>query len=151
EAGPYSDDFYISSLSARIIVYKGQLTTAQVRTYYPDLQDSRTESAFGMVHSRFSTNTFPSWKLAQPFRILAHNGEINTLTGNLNRFYAGMRSLASTDFTSEEMDILLPVIEPGQSDSACLDNVAELLMHSGRSLAHAMLMMVPEAWDGNQF
>jgi len=144
------DQFYVTSLSCRTIVYKGQLTTAQVRSYYPDLRDQRMVSAFGLVHSRFSTNTFPSWKLAQPFRFVAHNGEINTLTGNLNWFYARMKSLVSPFFTEEEMKILLPIIDKGQSDSACLDNVAELLMHCGRSLQHVMLMMVPEAWDGNE-
>lgn len=143
------EQFYVSSLSCETIVYKGQLTTAQVRDYYPDISDARVVSAFGLVHSRFSTNTFPSWKLAQPFRFVAHNGEINTLTGNLNWFYARMRSLASPFFTKEEMEILLPIIDKGQSDSACLDNVAELLMHCGRTLPHVMLMMVPEAWDGN--
>jgi len=144
------EHFYFSSLSCQTLVYKGQLTSHQVRSYYPDLEDPRAVSAFGLVHSRFSTNTFPSWKLAQPFRFIAHNGEINTLTGNLNWFYAGMRSLVSPFFSAEEMEILLPVIDKGQSDSACLDNVAELLMHCGRSLAHVLLMMVPEAWDGNE-
>lgn len=144
------EQFYVSSLSCETIVYKGQLTTAQIRSYYPDLSDTRMVSAFGLVHSRFSTNTFPSWKLAQPFRFVAHNGEINTLTGNLNWFYAGMKSLVSPFFTQEEMEILLPIIDKGQSDSACLDNVAELLLHCGRSLPHVMLMMVPEAWDGNE-
>jgi len=143
------EHFYVTSLSCQTIVYKGQLTTAQVRSYFTDLHDERVVSAFGLVHSRFSTNTFPSWKLAQPFRFVAHNGEINTLTGNLNWFYAGMESLVSPYFSEEEMEILLPVIDKGQSDSACLDNVAELLMHCGRSLPHVMLMMVPEAWDGN--
>src|SRR5690606_10431454 len=144
-----AEDLYIASLSCRVIVYKGQLTTYQVGTYFTDLSDTRVISAFGLVHSRFSTNTFPSWQLAQPFRMLAHNGEINTLTGNLNWFYAGLRSLSSPYFTEEEMQILLPVVDGHQSDSACLDNVAELLLHSGRSVAHTMLMMVPEAWDGN--
>ena len=143
-------DFYIASLSSRILVYKGQLTTYQLRQYYLDLQDSRLTSAFGMVHSRFSTNTFPSWKLAQPFRMMAHNGEINTLTGNLNWFYAGLRSYASSYFTAEEMDIILPVIDKNQSDSACLDNVVEVLVNTGRSLPHVMMMLVPEAWDGNE-
>ncbi len=143
-------DFYIASLSSRIIVYKGQLTTYQLRQYYLDLQDSRLTSAFGMVHSRFSTNTFPSWKLAQPFRFMAHNGEINTLTGNLNWFYSGLRSYASSYFTAEEMDIILPVIDRNQSDSACLDNVVEVLVHTGRTLPHVMMMLVPEAWDGNE-
>ncbi|WP_257657959.1 glutamate synthase large subunit [Parapedobacter lycopersici] len=148
-AGIPSETVYIASLSCRVIVYKGQLTTYQVGTYFRDLSDTRVVSAFGLIHSRFSTNTFPSWQLAQPFRMLAHNGEINTLTGNLNWFYAGLRSLSSPYFTEEEMQILLPVVDGHQSDSACLDNVAELLLHSGRSIAHVMLMMVPEAWDGN--
>lgn len=145
----YPLPLYFASLSCKTIIYKGQLTTYQVGTYYEDLQDTRVVSAFGLVHSRFSTNTFPSWALAQPFRTMAHNGEINTLTGNLNWFYAGARALSSPYFTQEEMDILLPVVDRGQSDSACLDNVVELLLHSGRSLPHVMLMLVPEAWDGN--
>ncbi|TDS15848.1 glutamate synthase large subunit [Sphingobacterium paludis] len=145
----YPLPLYIASLSCKTIIYKGQLTTYQVGTYYDDLKDPRVVSAFGLVHSRFSTNTFPSWSLAQPFRNIAHNGEINTLTGNLNWFYAGARALSSPYFTEEEMQILLPVVDRGQSDSACLDNVVELLLHSGRSLPHVMLMLVPEAWDGN--
>ena len=140
---------YLASLSCKTIVYKGQLTTYQVASYFEDLKDPRVVSAFGMVHSRFSTNTFPSWSLAQPFRNIAHNGEINTLTGNLNWFYAGMRALSSPYFTQEEMEILLPIVDAGQSDSACLDNLVELLLHSGRSIAHVLLMLVPEAWDGN--
>jgi len=145
----YPLPLYIASLSCKTIIYKGQLTTYQVGSYFEDLKDPRVVSAFGLVHSRFSTNTFPSWSLAQPFRNIAHNGEINTLTGNLNWFYAGVRSLSSPYFTEEEMQILLPVVDRGQSDSACLDNVVELLLHSGRSLPHVMLMLVPEAWDGN--
>lgn len=145
----YPLPLYIASLSCKTIIYKGQLTTYQVGTYFKDLRDPRVVSAFGLVHSRFSTNTFPSWSLAQPFRMIAHNGEINTLTGNLNWFYANVRSLSSPYFTEEEMEILLPVVDKGQSDSACLDNVVELLLHSGRSLPHVMLMLVPEAWDGN--
>src|SRR5690606_33024324 len=115
ETTRYGNDFYIASLSSRIVVYKGQLTTYQLRTYYKDLGDIRLTSAFGMVHSRFSTNTFPSWKLAQPFRFMAHNGEINTLTGNLNWFYSGLRSYASSYFSKEDMDIILPVIDSNQS------------------------------------
>jgi glutamate synthase (NADPH/NADH) large chain len=107
-------------------------------------------SAFAMIHSRFSTNTFPSWKLAQPFRLIAHNGEINTLTGNLNWFYSGLKSYVSTYFTAEEMEMLLPVIDNNQSDSACLDNIIEILLHTGRSLPHVMMMLIPEAWDGNE-
>lgn len=149
ELAEAKEQFYMPSLSSKTLIYKGQLTTYQVRSYYSDLSDERVVSAFGLVHSRFSTNTFPSWKLAQPFRIVAHNGEINTLTGNLNRFYAGLRSISSPYFSDEELDILLPVVDPGLSDSASLDNVVELLLHSGRSLPHVMLMLVPEAWDGN--
>ncbi|MBL1407822.1 glutamate synthase large subunit [Sphingobacterium faecale] len=145
----YPLPLYIASLSCKTIIYKGQLTTYQVGSYFEDLRNPKVVSAFGLVHSRFSTNTFPSWSLAQPFRMIAHNGEINTLTGNLNWFYAGVRSLSSPYFTEEEMKILLPVVDRGQSDSACLDNVVELLLHSGRSLPHVMLMLVPEAWDGN--
>lgn len=145
-----SDNFYFTSLSCKTIIYKGQLTTYQLRKYYSDLSDPRIASGFAMIHSRFSTNTFPSWKLAQPFRLIAHNGEINTLTGNLNWFYAGLKSYASSYFTAEEMDMLLPVIDNNQSDSACLDNIIEILLHSGRSLPHVMMMLVPEAWDGNE-
>jgi glutamate synthase (NADPH/NADH) large chain len=142
--------FYFPSLSCKTIIYKGQLTTYQLRQYYTDLQDPRMASALAVIHSRFSTNTFPSWKLAQPFRMIAHNGEINTLTGNLNWFYSGLKSYASSYFTNEEMEMLLPVVDNGQSDSACLDNVIEILQHTGRSLPHVMMMLIPEAWDGNE-
>jgi glutamate synthase (NADPH/NADH) large chain len=141
--------FYMASLSARIVVYKGQLTSLQVRNYFPDLRDKRCTSAFGLVHSRFATNTFPSWKLAQPFRFIAHNGEINTLQGNLNWLRTSEKGFVSDHFTREEMDMLLPLVTEGQSDSACLDNMIELLLHSGRSLPHVMMMLIPEAWDGN--
>ncbi len=146
-AGEY---FYFTSLSCKTIIYKGQVTTYQLRQYFADLADERVATGFAMIHSRFSTNTFPSWKLAQPFRLIAHNGEINTLTGNLNWFYSGVKSLASSYFTNEEMEMLLPVIDNNQSDSACLDNIIEILLHSGRSLPHVMMMLVPEAWDGNE-
>ncbi|HKG06074.1 MAG TPA: glutamate synthase large subunit [Pedobacter sp.] len=141
--------FYIASFSSRTIVYKGQLTSLQVRTYFTELSDKRVVSAFGLIHSRFATNTFPSWKLAQPFRYIAHNGEINTLQGNLNWFRASVKSFASSYFTPQELDILLPVIDETNSDSGCLDNVVELLLHSGRSLPHVLMMLIPEAWDGN--
>jgi len=144
------EHFYFTSLSCKTIIYKGQLTTYQVRQYFNDLSDPRMASAFGMIHSRFSTNTFPSWRLAQPFRMMAHNGEINTLTGNLNWFYSGLKSYVSPYFTQDEMEMLLPVIDNNQSDSACLDNIVEILLHSGRSLPHVMMMLVPEAWDGNE-
>jgi glutamate synthase (NADPH/NADH) large chain len=144
------EHFYFTSLSCKTIIFKGQLTTYQVRQYFTDLSDPRMASGFGMIHSRFSTNTFPSWRLAQPFRMIAHNGEINTLTSNLNWFYSGLKSYVSPYFTQEEMDMLLPVIDSNQSDSACLDNIIEILLHSGRSLPHVMMMLVPEAWDGNE-
>jgi glutamate synthase (NADPH/NADH) large chain len=143
-------DFYIASFSSRTIVYKGQLTSLQVRTYYTELSDKRMVSAFGLVHSRFATNTFPSWRLAQPFRHIAHNGEINTLQGNLNWFRSSVKSFASPYFTSEELNMILPVIDETQSDSGCLDNVVELLLHAGRSLPHVLMMLIPEAWDGNE-
>lgn len=141
--------FYMASLSQRTIVYKGQLTSTQVRGYFPDLNDKRVVSAFGLVHSRFATNTFPSWKLAQPFRYIAHNGEINTLQGNLNWLRTSEKGFTSPYFTREEMDMLLPIVTTGQSDSACLDNMIELLTLTGRSLPHVMMMLIPEAWDGN--
>ena len=142
-------DFYIASFSSRTIVYKGQLTSMQLRTYFTELADKRVVSAFGLIHSRFATNTFPSWRLAQPFRYIAHNGEINTLQGNLNWFRASVKSFASSYFTPEELNILLPVIDETQSDSGCLDNIVELLLHAGRSLPHVLMMLIPEAWDGN--
>lgn len=142
--------FYVASLSYKTVVYKGQLTSLQVRPYFPDLTNKRVVSAFGLVHSRFATNTFPSWKLAQPFRFIAHNGEINTLQGNLNWLKAGEHGFTSEFFTREEMEMLLPIVTAGQSDSACLDNVIELLTMTGRSLPHVMMMLIPEAWDGNE-
>jgi glutamate synthase (NADPH) large chain len=142
--------FYIASLSYKTVVYKGQLTSMQVRNYFPDLSNKRIVSAFGLVHSRFATNTFPSWKLAQPFRYVAHNGEINTLQGNLNWLKTSEKGFVSPYFTKEEMDMILPVVTEGQSDSACLDNMIELLTLTGRSLPHVMMMLVPEAWDGNE-
>ena len=145
-----AEHFYFTSFSCKTIVYKGQVTTYQLRQYFNDLGDPRIASGFAMIHSRFSTNTFPSWKLAQPFRLIAHNGEINTLTGNLNWFYSGLKSYVSSYFTQEEMEMLLPVIDNNQSDSACLDNIIEILLHSGRSLPHVMMMLIPEAWDGNE-
>lgn len=141
--------YYLASLSHKTIVYKGQLTSTQVRGYFPDLNDKRVVSAFGLVHSRFATNTFPSWKLAQPFRYIAHNGEINTLQGNLNWLRTSEKGFTSPYFTREEMDMLLPIVTNGQSDSACLDNMIELLTLTGRSLPHVMMMLIPEAWDGN--
>ncbi|MCX6316290.1 MAG: glutamate synthase large subunit [Bacteroidetes bacterium] len=141
--------FYIASLSYKTIVYKGQLTSMQVRQYFPDLSNKRVVSAFGLVHSRFATNTFPSWKLAQPFRYIAHNGEINTLQGNLNWLKTSEKGFTTPYFSKEEMEMLLPVVTEGQSDSACLDNIIELLTLTGRSLPHVMMMLIPEAWDGH--
>jgi len=142
--------FYFSSMSCRTISYKGQLTTNQLRYYFPDLENESVVSAFGVVHSRFSTNTFPSWRLAQPFRYIAHNGEINTVKGNVNWIRAGEKTFTSEFFTREEMDMILPICDKDQSDSANLDNAVELLYLSGRSLPHVMMMLVPEAWDGNE-
>ncbi len=142
---PPSSGFYVASLSCRTIVYKGMLMGGQVSGFYRDLQDEAYTSAVAVVHQRYSTNTFPSWELAQPFRFLAHNGEINTLRGNLNQMQARERALAS-DLFGPEIPKLLPVVEPGGSDSACLDNVLELLALAGRSLPHAMMMLIPEAW-----
>ncbi len=142
--------FYVASLSYKTVVYKGQLTSLQVRNYFPDLSNKRVVSAFGLVHSRFATNTFPSWKLAQPFRYIAHNGEINTLQGNLNWLKSSEHGFTSPYFTREEMEMLLPIVTSGQSDSACLDNMIELLTLTGRSLPHVMMMLIPEAWDGNE-
>ncbi|WP_123304871.1 glutamate synthase large subunit [Bogoriella caseilytica] len=138
---------YISSLSCRTIVYKGMLTTPQLQRFFPDLTDERFASEIALVHARFSTNTFPSWPLAQPFRQLAHNGEINTVRGNRNWMTAREGMLASE--VLGDVDDLLPVCTPGASDSATFDEVLELLHLAGRSLPHAMLMMVPEAWENN--
>lgn len=143
------DLFHFASLSYKTVVYKGQLTSLQVRDYFKDLTDPRVVSAFGLIHSRFATNTFPSWKLAQPFRFIAHNGEINTLKGNLNWLRSNEQGFSSRYFTREEMDMILPLVEESQSDSACLDNMIEMLALSGRSLPHVMMMLIPEAWDEN--
>ena len=142
--------FYFASLSGRTIIYKGMLTTMQVTPYFPDLSSGSVTSAFAIVHSRFSTNTFPEWKLAQPFRFIAHNGEINTVKGNVSWFKATSALFTSEHFTEEEMGIIRGALCPaGQSDSAMLDNAIELLYLAGRSLPHVMMMLIPEAWDGN--
>ncbi len=143
------DLFYFSSLSYKTVIYKGQLIADQVRSYFKDLKDPRVVSAFGIIHSRFATNTFPSWKLAQPFRFIAHNGEINTLKGNVNWLRSNKVSFQSPYFTEEEIEMLLPLVDEKQSDSACLDNMVELLTLSGRSLPHVLMMLIPEAWEGN--
>ena len=138
-------DFYICSLSTRCVVYKGMLTPAQLRSYYKDLSDPRFASAIAMVHSRFSTNTRPMWKLAQPFRMLCHNGEINTIKGNRAWMTARESVLESPLFP--ELASMMPITEPGMSDSASLDNVFEFLTMSGRSMTNALSIMVPESWN----
>ncbi len=142
------DAFYFTSFSSRTIVYKGMLLAEQVGNYYRDLLDERVESALALVHQRFSTNTFPTWDLAHPFRMIAHNGEINTLRGNVNWMAARRHSMAS-EILGEDLDKIWPLIPEGQSDSACFDNALELLVAGGYSLAHAMMMLIPEAWSGN--
>ncbi len=139
---------YFPSLSSRTLVYKGMLTTAQLPTFFPDTTDERTISAIAVVHSRFSTNTFPTWPLAHPFRFIAHNGEINTVRGNRNRMNA-RESLLATDLIPGDLARVFPICTPDGSDSATLDEVLELLHLAGRSLPHAMLMMIPEAWQNN--
>jgi glutamate synthase (NADPH/NADH) large chain len=141
-------DFYIPSFSTRTIVYKGLLLATQVGSFYPDLLDPRTKSALALVHQRFSTNTFPSWKLAHPYRFIAHNGEINTVRGNVNWMNARRRTLESP-LLGADLDKMWPLIPYGQSDTACLDNALELLLAGGYSLAHAMMLLIPEAWAGN--
>src|SRR4051812_42881314 len=142
-AGP---DLVVPSFSARTLVYKGMLTAPQLGRYYPDLADERFASALALVHSRFSTNTFPSWELAHPYRMIAHNGEINTLRGNINWMRARESQLASELF-GDDLEKVLPVVRPGGSDTAVFDNVLELLVLAGRSLPHALMMMVPEAYE----
>jgi len=142
------EHFYIPSLSARTLCYKGMLLANQVNTYYADLNDKRLTSALALVHQRFSTNTFPSWDLAHPFRMIAHNGEINTLRGNINWMNARRHSMAS-ELLGDDLQKLWPLIAEGQSDSACFDNALELLVRGGYSLAHAMMLLIPEAWSGN--
>ena len=139
---------YFPSLSARTLVYKGMLTTEQLEEFFPDLRDERLESALAIVHSRFSTNTFPSWPLAHPFRFVAHNGEINTARGNRNWMRAREATLAS-DVIPGDLSRLFPICDPAGSDTASFDEVLELLHLGGRSLPHAVMMMIPEAWENN--
>ncbi|MEM6629705.1 MAG: glutamate synthase large subunit [Bacteroidota bacterium] len=143
------DEFYIPTFSYKTICYKGQLCTHQVKSYFPDLQDERVESAIALIHSRFSTNTFPQWRLAQPFRYLAHNGEINTIRGNINWMMAKEQLMENDFFTQEELDLILPICDPRKSDSRNLDGVVEMLVMSGRSLPHVLMMLIPEAWQEN--
>ncbi|MGA2530797.1 MAG: glutamate synthase central domain-containing protein, partial [Acidimicrobiales bacterium] len=139
---------YFASLSTRTIVYKGMLAPQQLRGFYPDLSDERLESRIALVHSRFSTNTFPSWPLAHPYRLIAHNGEINTLAGNRNWMRA-REAFLQTDRFEGEIGRIFPIVTPGASDSASFDEVLELLHLAGRPLAHAVLMMIPEAWQNH--
>ncbi|MFE4469139.1 glutamate synthase large subunit [Leifsonia sp. NPDC056824] len=138
-------DLYFSSLSSRTMVYKGMVTTLQLEPFYPDLSDQRFASKLALVHSRYSTNTFPSWPLAQPFRMIAHNGEINTVSGNRNWMRARQSQLESE--LLGDLSPVLPIVTPGASDSASFDEVVELISLTGRSLPHAVMMMVPEAWE----
>ncbi|MEO1998615.1 MAG: glutamate synthase large subunit [Planctomycetaceae bacterium] len=140
--------FYICSLSTKVIIYKGMLTPHQVMPYFPDLQQDDYRSHLAMVHSRFSTNTFPSWDRAQPCRFMSHNGEINTLRGNANWMFARQGKLAS-DLFGDDLKRVFPIIEPECSDSGNFDNALELLLHAGRSLPEAIMMMIPEAWQNH--
>ncbi|KKC23955.1 glutamate synthase large subunit [Sphingomonas sp. SRS2] len=145
---PGLSDLYMPSFSSRTVVYKGLLLAGQVGSFYKDLADPLTTSAIALVHQRFSTNTFPSWKLAHPYRFIAHNGEINTVRGNVNWMNARRRTMES-DLLGPDLDKIWPIIPHGQSDTACLDNALELLVAGGYSLAHAVMMLIPEAWAGN--
>src|SRR5262249_11888738 len=145
--GGYS--FYIPSLSCRTIVYKGMLISYQVPEFFPDLKDPTVDSALALVHSRFSTNTFPSWDRAHPYRYIAHNGEINTLRGNVNWMFT-RQALCQSDLWGDDLKKILPVARMDGSDSAIFDNVLEFLVLSGRSLAHAMMMMIPEPWQNHE-
>jgi glutamate synthase (ferredoxin) len=142
-------EMYFDSFSARTLVYKGMLSADQIEVYFPDLVDPLIASALAVVHQRFSTNTFPSWSLAHPFRYISHNGEINTLRGNINWMKA-REALFESELFGEDIKDLLPVIVDGGSDSAMFDNAVEMLVMSGRSLPHAMMMLIPEAWDGHE-
>jgi glutamate synthase domain-containing protein 2/glutamate synthase domain-containing protein 1/glutamate synthase domain-containing protein 3 len=140
--------YYVPSFSSKILIYKGMLLAPQLRAYYKDLNDPDMVSAMAMIHLRFSTNTFPTWDLAHPFRMIAHNGEINTLRGNKN-WMAARQHVMESEFYGNDLRRMLPIVMEGQSDSATFDNVLELLVMSGRSLPHAMMMMIPEAWSKN--
>ncbi len=140
--------YYPVSLSCRTVVYKGMFLADQLGKYYPDLHDPEFESALALVHQRFSTNTFPTWSLAHPYRMIAHNGEINTLRGN-NNWMAARQASVSSELFGDDIEKLWPISYEGQSDTACFDNALEFLVQGGYSLAHAMMMMIPEAWAGN--
>ncbi len=148
--GYQHQDFYVSSLSTTQIIYKGQLRTDQLKLYYKDLSNPNYTSSFAIIHSRFSTNTFPKWSLAQPFRYIAHNGEINTIRGNVNKMQGKEALLESLHFSAEELQKLLPICSNDLSDSANFDELLELLVMGGRPLPHALMMLVPEAWQYNR-
>jgi len=147
QLGRQWEQFYIASCSSRTLSYKGQLTTDQLKDYFPDLSHPTLQSAIALVHSRFSTNTFPKWKLAQPFRMISHNGEINTIKGNINAWRSRERTLESQVFSPEEIELLKPIQGKNHSDSASFDNVLEYLVMSGFKLPHALMAMIPEAWQ----
>ena len=149
ETGQPIPDFYVASLSHRTIIYKGMLLSQQLEAYYPDLSDPSMRTTLALIHSRFSTNTFPSWQRAHPYRYLIHNGEINTLRGNINWMHAREAMLRSEEF-GEDLEKVLPIIDPDGSDTAMFDNTLEFLVLSGRSLPHAMMMMVPEPWQNHE-
>ena len=144
----HGNEFFVPSMSARTIVYKGLLLADQVDVYYKDLQDARCTSALAMVHQRFSTNTFPEWPLAHPYRLIAHNGEINTVKGNFNWMRARVGVMQSA-VLGDDLKKLYPLIYEGQSDTACFDNALELLVMAGFPIAQAMMMMIPEAWENH--
>ena len=144
----HGKQFYVPSMSARLLCYKGMLLATQVGEYYLDLKDQRVESALALVHQRFSTNTFPSWDLAHPFRMICHNGEINTVRGNVNWIRARQGAISSP-VLGDDLAKIWPLIYPGQSDSASFDNALELLVMGGYSIAHAVMMMIPEAWENH--
>ena len=146
---PYTESFYVCSLSSKTIIYKGQIFGYRLEDYYLDLQDKLVETAIVLVHERYSTNTFPSWKLAQPFRYVAHNGEINTIRGNINWMNAREGVMHSEVF-GEDFEKILPIIEPGGSDSASFDNAVELFATNKHSVENVMMMLIPEAWQGDK-
>ncbi len=141
--------FYICSLSTKVIIYKGMLTSFQVMPFFRDLQAEDYDSHLAMVHSRFATNTFPSWDRAQPLRFMSHNGEINTVKGNSNWMFA-RQGVMESELFGEDIKKLFPIVEPHTSDSGCFDNALEMLYHSGRKLQEVVMMMVPEAWQNHQ-
>ncbi len=150
EGGIIADRFYVPSLGSHTIVYKGMMMAHQLGKFYPELNDPQVTSAVSIVHARYSTNTFPSWPLAQPFRAMCHNGEINTLRGNINKLMA-RRSMLATKAFGDDIKKLMPIIIEGMSDSACFDNMLEMLYLGGRSLPHSILMMIPEAWGDKYY